>query len=302
MPASCCRAPCPRSARSSQRSGHLYGGGWTFISGAEDAWLADELGADALPHAYLRAKQISLAASFAGVLSSVAIASLRLNLPFLLSGFALIGVAVLLFVIMPETRFRRATADERSTWHRMGTTLASGFRSIRVSPLLLTIMAATLLFGVSREGIDRLWEAHLLDTVRLPVLGNLDTVVWFGVINAVAMLAALVLSLVLQRQIRRFTDRRAVIWLIARNVLLGGGIIAFALSGSFVAIVAAFVAVYTLRELGAAVQSAWVNRSIESESRATVLSTINQMDAIGQACGGPATGRWERGLDCEPAC
>jgi len=81
-----------------------------------------------------------------------------------------------------------------------------------------------------------------------------------------------------------------VIWLIARNVLLGGSIVAFALSGSFVSIVAAFVAVYTLRELGEAVQGAWVNRSIDSGSRATVLSAISQMDAVGQGCGGPAIG------------
>lgn len=268
----------------------LYGGGWTFISGAEDAWLADELGSDALPNAYLRGKQIGLAASFAGVFASVALASLRLNLPFLLSGLPLIGVALLLLVIMPETRFRRAVADARSTWHRMGLTLAGGFRSIHVSPLLMTIMAATLLLGISREGIDRLWEAHLLDAVHLPLLGNLDTVVWFGVINAIAMLAALLLSIALQGYVRRFTDRRAIVWLIARNLFLGGGIVAFALSRSFVAIVAAFVAVYTLRELGEAVQSAWVNRSIGSDSRATVLSTISQMDAIGQAGGGPAIG------------
>ena len=268
----------------------LYGGGWTFISGAEDAWLADEIGTEALPHAYLRGKQVSLAASFVGVFASVALASLRLNLPFLLSGAALVAVAAVLWIRMPETNFHRTAPEERGSWRRMAATLADGLKTIRVSPLLWTIMALTLLFGVSREGIDRLWEAHLLDAVELPVLGDVDTIVWFGIINAAAMLAALVLSIPMRRLVNRFTDRRAVLWLVARNVLLGAAVIAFAVAGSFTAIVVAFVAIYSLRELGDSLQSAWVNRSIDSRSRATVLSTISQMDAIGQGCGGPAIG------------
>ncbi len=36
--------------------------------------------------------------------------------------------------------------------------------------------------------------------------------------------------------------------------------------------------------------SAWINRGIPSQVRATVLSTYGQMDAIGQLLGGPAIG------------
>jgi DHA3 family tetracycline resistance protein-like MFS transporter len=36
--------------------------------------------------------------------------------------------------------------------------------------------------------------------------------------------------------------------------------------------------------------SAWVNRGIPSEVRATVLSTYGQMDAMGQIAGGPIMG------------
>lgn len=274
----------------------FYGSGWTFISGAEDAWLADEIGNDRLAHAYVKAKQIQLAASFAGIFASVALASVALNLPFLLSGLGLLAVAAWLVRLMPETNYHPSAPAERNTWAKLRKTLTDGLHSIRVSPLLWTILGVTLVYGVSREGIDRLWEAHILDNVALPALGELPMVVWFGAINAGAMLAALLLTFLLRRALRRIKDRQAIAWLTVRYVLLGAAIAAFGVARSFVWIVAAYVAVYVLREVGDAVQSAWVNRSVDSTSRATVLSTVSQMDALGQAGGGPVLGaigvRW----------
>jgi hypothetical protein len=115
-------------------------------------------------------------------------------------------------------------------------------------------------------------------------------VVWFGIINAIAILVALLLSFILQRFIGKLGNRQSVVWLMMRYSLLGLAILAFAMTRSFVWIVAAYVAIHTLREVGATIQSAWINRSIDSESRATVLSTISQMDAVGEAGGGPILG------------
>jgi MFS transporter, DHA3 family, tetracycline resistance protein len=268
----------------------LYGGGWTFISGAEDAWLADEIGLERLPHAYSRARQISFAASLAGVAASVSLASVSLQYPFLVSGLALLVVALVLVGVMPETEFRPSSHSVQGTWRKMTVTLSAGLHAIRASSLLLVILGMTLVFGVSREGIDRLWEAHILATTSFPVLGELKPVVWFGIINAIAMLAALVISLSLHHWMQALGRRRAVAWLSVRYILLGVAILGFALARSFGWIVAAYIAVYTIREVGDAIQSAWVNGSVTSDNRATVLSTISQMDAIGQAAGGPILG------------
>ena len=94
----------------------FYGSGWTFISGAEDAWLADEIGKEGLGHAYLRGKQIGLTASFVGIFASVALASLALNIPFLVGGLGLLAVGVWLIWLMPENNFKPAAAAERTTW------------------------------------------------------------------------------------------------------------------------------------------------------------------------------------------
>jgi hypothetical protein len=222
--------------------------------------------------------------------ASVALASLSLQYPFLISGMLLMVVALALARVMPETRFLPSAASIQGAWGKMTATLSGGLHAIGASGLLVTILAVTLVFGVSREGIDRLWEAHILATTSFPALGQLKPVVWFGIINAVAMLAALGISLGLHRWIGRLDRRRAVVWLMVRYVLLGAAILGFAWAGSFGWIVVAYIAVYTIREVGDAIQNAWVNRSITSDNRATILSTISQMDAVGQAAGGPVLG------------
>jgi hypothetical protein len=264
--------------------------GWTFISGAEDAWLADEIGNDQLAHAYLRGKQVSIADSFLGIFSSVGLASVALNVPFFVSGIALIGVAIVLIRWMPETNFQPAASSERGGWQKMRRTFADGIRAIRVSPLLLMILVITLAYGISREGIDRLWEAHVLSAVTFPALGGVSTIVWFGMINAIAMLGSLAISFILQRWIRVLKDGQTVVWLIARYTLLALALVLFALTRSFVWIVASYVVIHTLREVGDAIQSAWINRNVDSRSRATVLSTISQMNALGEGGGGPILG------------
>ncbi|MDX1807727.1 MAG: MFS transporter, partial [Paenisporosarcina sp.] len=49
----------------------LWGIGWTFISGAEQAWIADELDGENLEETFLRGSQYSSFARFAAIVASV---------------------------------------------------------------------------------------------------------------------------------------------------------------------------------------------------------------------------------------
>ena len=100
----------------------------------------------------------------------------------------------------------------------------------------------------------------------------------------------------MKRRLGGFDHRRAISLLTAQNVLIILGLLAFGLTRSFAVAVAAYGAVYVLRHTGRPIFMSWINRGIEPKVRATVLSTINQMDAIGQVAGGPGIGaiatRW----------
>ena len=64
----------------------LWGVGYTFTSGAIDAWLADEIGEERLSPTYLRATQFSRSPPSRASSPARHLASIRLNIPFLVCG------------------------------------------------------------------------------------------------------------------------------------------------------------------------------------------------------------------------
>ena len=267
----------------------VVGVGFTLISGAEDAWLADEIGEERLASVMQRGNQIQQGASLLGIAVAVVCTGVSLRLPFVVAGVGLVVLALWLLRVMPEEGFVPKPASERETWGDLAETLAQGLRTTRRRPLLGTLMLITLCYGLSSEGLDRLWEAHLIGSFTLPSVG-LSDVMWIGGIHAVAMLGTLGLSEVLRRRADAFGHRAMVLLLTIESVVMVLGLVAFALTGRFAVAVAAYLVVYVVRHCGQPLRIAWINRGLESRVRATVLSTVNQMDAFGQLAGGPLVG------------
>jgi DHA3 family tetracycline resistance protein-like MFS transporter len=268
----------------------LWGAGWTFTSGAREAWLADEIGEARAAPVYLRAEQAALVGGLVGALLGGVLASLRLNLPILLGGGLFLLVAAALALLMPERGFQPTPAGERGSWHAMGDTFRAGVRHVRGRPLLLTLLGVAVFWGMASEGFDRLWAALLLATTTLPPLGPLAPVAWFGVISA----GSQVLSLGALELVRRRLDptrQRAVAWtLFGVTGALIGAMLLFAQAGSFAVALVAYWLVSVLRRVHDPITTAWLNQHLDSGSRATVLSMRGQADAFGQVAGGPVLG------------
>jgi len=60
----------------------IWGADFTFISGAGDAWIADEIGEEKLGAAYLRGSQISQIVLLIGIPVSTAFGTRTVNLPY----------------------------------------------------------------------------------------------------------------------------------------------------------------------------------------------------------------------------
>lgn len=272
----------------------VWGFGYTLVSGAEDAWLADEIGEDNLPQVYLRGTQVQQVASFLGIFASVLIARGGLHQPFLVAGGGLLALALGLTLTMPEHGFTPAPKTSSSSWQDLRHTLGEGLRFTRRRPLLQVMMGISLCYGLSSEGLDRLWEKHLLESVTFPSLGSLTqdltTFAWFGAINAAAMICTLLATEGLRRRASNLGPRRIASLLLVLDALRLLALISFALAGEFVLAVVTYSVGYVLRHSAHPLFMAWVNRGIESRVRATVLSTVNQMDAFGQVAGGPLVG------------
>jgi predicted MFS family arabinose efflux permease len=162
---------------------------------------------------------------------------------------------------------------------------------VRARPILLLIVGIAFFGGMWSEGIDRLWEAHLLVDVGVPGLGSLDPILWFGVLNAGALLLALAVARPLVPRFERAgRDAMARILLVLDSVLIAATL-AFALAGSFLLAMAAFWAINVVRSLSYPIWSTWLNANVDdSRVRATVISITNLGDSAGEWGGGPALG------------
>jgi DHA3 family tetracycline resistance protein-like MFS transporter len=268
----------------------IWGFGYTFISGAEQAWLADELGEERLARIYLRGSQLGQLGTVAGIVAASALGSLALNLPIVLGGALIIGLAIFLALFMPEIGFEPTPAAERHTWREARQTFSAGLGTVRGRPLLILMMLIALIYGLSSEGLDRLWQAHFLENIAFPTLGDLQPVVWFGLLGIGQMVLSIVAAEFLSRRLEVERQQVVVRTLLLVNGVVVAALIVFGLSGTFLLATASIWTIQIMRQNGGALYGAWLNKSLNPETRATVLSMNGQVDAIGQIMGGPMVG------------
>ncbi|WP_342542237.1 MFS transporter [Paenisporosarcina sp. FSL H8-0542] len=263
----------------------MWGIGWTFISGAEQAWIADELNAKSLEKTFLRGSQFSSLARFAAILASVTIAAIwSVQIAIIVAGIMLIVMAVWAFIKLPETKFVRVTREKGvSGVTHMVNTIKAGVSQIRGNTVLVSIAMVTLFWGLASEGFDRLYGAHFIVDYQL---SESENVYWFGTFYAVAFL----LNIVILRFVERHVKGRYAHVLLITNTVLIATMIAFAWTGHFWVAVAMYWVTSALRNVNYPLMSIVTNERIESKGRATTLSMFGQLDAFGQIAGGPLVG------------
>jgi len=268
----------------------LWGLGYTFTSGATQAWISDEIGEAAAGKAFIRGSQAGTVGALAGIVISVMLGSIRVNIPIVIGGLMFFLLGVFLILVMPEQGFNPTPSTERTSWKKMVATFRGGFHMIQRRPILYTILFIGLFYGLYSEGYDRLWTKHLLDNFSLPVLNGLKPVAWFGIINAVGLL----LSLFSTELVRRRVDinRQGIITSLLMLVtgVLVASLIGLAWARQFWAALVLIWLIGMARNVIGPVYTGWVNQRIDSQVRATLLSMTSQVDAIGQIAGGPFLG------------
>lgn len=266
----------------------LWGLGYTFTSGAYEAWMVDEIGQARAGEGFMRGSQVGRIAGLLGIVGSTLLATINLALPILAGGILHLASAALLIAIMPENGFAPTPREERSTWGRWFATFRDGLRLVRARPVLWSILGIGFFFGFFSEAWDRLWQAHLIENIGLPAL--FPPVVWIGILAGVdAVLGAGLVEVVRRRidtnRARQLT--RAILMLTSVMIVAEIG---FALAGDFIIAIVLLFAFTLARGLIDPLLSTWVNHHVDSNVRATVLSIQSQTDAIGQISGGPPLG------------
>lgn len=271
----------------------LWGIGFTFQSGALQAWIVDEVGEERMSRVLLRGGQVGWTAALLGVGASAAVGAVDLRVAIVGGGVGFLLLAVFLAVAMPETGFRPA---RREAGRRAGAlaalrTAGHGLRLVRASPLLLLMVGIALPYGLWTESFDRLWQAHLISSLDIAGVAGLGEVGWVALLTAFAFGLGIVTNEVGIRRLEGLSQRRTARTLLALHAGLLAGALAFALAGTLALGIGAYVLVAALRSLVLPLGQIWANRAVpDPSSRATVLSIVNQADALGQVAGGPAIG------------
>lgn len=269
----------------------VFGIGATCVSGAYEAWIADEVGRDELARTFMRGAQFGYSGAITGVFLGVGIATVHLGAAVAAGGAISLAVAVACVFVMPETPLRREADHRLSPLAELRSTAVAGTRLVRAQTLLLLIVAIAFFAGMASEGLDRLWEAHLILEIGLPSLAGLDPVVWFGVINVGGLAAGIVVASLLVPRFEHASDALLARSLLALTALLSLSIVVFALAGVFALAFVAYMVVRLARRIIDPLFMTWLNRNIHDSSvRATVISMTSQSNAIGEFAGGPAIG------------
>jgi DHA3 family tetracycline resistance protein-like MFS transporter len=268
----------------------LWGLSYTFTSGAEQAWITDEVGVENVGRVFLRGARWGQVGSVLGLFAQVGLGVVSLRAGVILGGVFTIAVGLGCLAFMPEHGFVRRPREERgSALAELRTTASAGARYAWAAPAILLLIGVELFMGASSEAFDRLKEAHFLRDVGLP--GDIDPVVWFGLL----WLAGMVLNIAAIGSLIKRVDRggrESVARYLFLFVLLElVAMLVFALTGSIWLAVAGILGVFFARNMAGPLFDTWLNEQItDSSVRATVISLTGQSNAVGQSAGGPVLG------------
>jgi DHA3 family tetracycline resistance protein-like MFS transporter len=263
--------------------------GYAFTSGAQEAWIADEVGDDSVGPIFLRATQIGQLAAFVGIFVGVSLAIIDLQIPFFVSGTLFLLLSGFLFLFMAERNFKPA-GSVNGVIGGIKATLRSSASVIRGRAAIVFTLAVVAIFGASSEAFDRLWPAHLLEQVNLPEIAGLDPLVWFAVIASGGLLLGAVITGVLGKTGAVTTRTGPTRALAVLTALLALALFAFVFTSSLLVLVVTYWVVVALRHSSRPVLLTWINRGLDPSVRATVISMHSQGDSLGQVTFGPVIG------------
>lgn len=264
----------------------LAGVAYTFESGADVAWLTDELKPmgvddDEIERLLLRKHRFSIVVGIVTVGLSMVIGTVTsVRWGILLIGLCELGVAVLFALRMSEDHFEPGRTSHRGFFE----TLLQGLSVISGKPRLRVLIFVVLLVSLGADGFDRLGYKHFLDTLDVKD----DSILVLGALFIVMAFGGLAVNHLATRRLAHGAGVARLAVLLLAIAVLGAVIAAF--GGAPAVIAVGFTLQDSVRESLYPVFTGWANRDAPSEVRATVHSMVGQTIAVGELVGGLVVG------------
>lgn len=274
----------------------VWGIGETFISGAREAWAAEEIPFSAQPDLspaslFLKGSQAEFVGGLLGITVSAFLAWIDLSLPLLVSGFSFLILALSGAFLFSEKGFNR-TIRTGSGFSEAWKSYRSGWGLVTGSGAMIALMVLTVSYGMSSKGFDGLAKLHMIqsDGLGLPSLGPLPQTFWWAILAAGVMLLAWLTTSLVQSKVNLNDEKAIVKVLTVMTLSMPVGLAAFAFAPNIWAALGAFLFCLTIRKANSPLMSGWLALHSSKEVKATVLSFEGQTQALGGIAGGPMAG------------
>jgi MFS family permease len=270
----------------------LIGLGFTFFSGATEAWLVDALAATGYDGAteavFGKGQAVSGAATLIGTIGGGFLGQISLGLPYIARSALLLVVIVAAWIWMKDIGYQPV-------------------RGVAVGPRVQSILRASIEHGLGNRPIRLfmfgapfaagigIWVFYAFQPYLLELFGDPDATYLAGIAAAVFAVAQMVGGASVNLMRRLFKTRTAVIVLeivIAGLALVGVGLAEMLpVPAGFWVAIGLLTLTAMVWALSAPMQQAYMNDCIPSEQRATVLSFASLMASAGGVVSQPALGR-----------
>jgi MFS transporter, DHA3 family, tetracycline resistance protein len=270
----------------------IWGIGYTFTSGAHQAWIADEIGEERASSAFIKGAKAGNLGKVIAIPLSIVTGYFMINLPIILGGLGMVGLSVFLLFFMKEENFKPAQLVERVSFLKnMKENMKQIIYYSRINYLMRILFLIALFFGLYSEGFDRLWLPHFLEQSNLTNLSESNLVLLMGGIEFIVVLSTFAaLHFIDKSPIHKHLNHIYVALFIG-SIFILTSLIGFALSTFVVGLLAFYIIIQISRSTMYPLENVWLNKIIpDSSTRATFFSVKGQVDAIGQISGGPVIG------------
>jgi MFS family permease len=264
----------------------MLGLGFTFFSGATEAWLVDALNATryrgTLESAFAKGQIATGAGMLTGTLAGGVVAqATNLGVPYIVRA-AILGVTFLVaFVWMRDVGFtpRRATSVVGEMRGVLRASLDHGFRNPPVRWMMLA--------GVFSAGVP-IYAFYAMQPYLLELYGRSDYTI--AGLAAALVAASQIVGAFVVPWVRKVVRRRTSALLLG-SVAREEGSLVVGITSSFWVVLAVLTGWALVFSAAMPIRQAFVNELIPSAQRATVLSSDNLLGSLGGAVAQPALGR-----------
>jgi MFS family permease len=246
----------------------VLGLGFTFYTGAVDAWMVDALNSvgyqGALDTVFARYGMVFGASMLIGTIGGGLLGQLGLWIPYMGRAIMLVPALVIGLVAMPELGFQSRALHLRTVHIEALRIARDGARFGLKDHVVRLLMSSTFVVGVFAMYGFYSWQKYFLDLLN-------RNLIWVaGVIAAVVGLCQIAGNMLVGPSMRHLRSRSTI--LVSAFVVQAAGIVVAATARSFWISVPFYLVSTIAWGLMLPVKQSWMNNRIPSEQRATLIS------------------------------